>query len=54
MNQILLPERTRMLVSVAAIIAAAVIIAVLAFQIMEFQYYQQSPSVWPAPVAGSK
>ena len=48
MNQILSPERMRMIVSVSAIVAVAIIIAVLVFQIIEFQYYRQVPSVWPA------
>ena len=47
MNQILSPERLRLIVSVAAVIAVATIIAVLVFQIIEFQYYRQSPTVWP-------
>ena len=37
----------RMIVSVSAVIAVATIIAVLVFQIIEFQYYRQAPSVWP-------
>jgi hypothetical protein len=48
MNQILSPERMRMIVSIAAVIAVAAIIAVLVFQIIEFQYYRHAPSVWPA------
>ena len=38
----------RMIVIVSAVIAVAAIIAVLVFQIIEFRYYRQAPSVWPA------
>jgi len=48
MNQILSPEHMRMIISVSAVIAVATIIAVLVFQIMEFKYYRQAPSVWPS------
>jgi len=48
MNQILSPERMRMIVIVSAVIAVAAIIAVLVFQIIEFRYYRQAPSVWPS------
>jgi len=50
MNQILSPERMRMVVGVLALIAVAAIAAVLVFQIMEFQHYRQSPSVWPSAI----
>jgi hypothetical protein len=48
MNQILSPERVRMIVSISSVVAVAVMIAVLVFQIIEFQYYRQAPSAWPA------
>jgi len=48
MNQMLSPERMRMIASVSAVIAVAVIIVVLIFQIIEFRYYRQAPSVWPS------
>ncbi|MDD5482740.1 MAG: hypothetical protein PHP98_03700 [Kiritimatiellae bacterium] len=49
-NQILSPERWRMVVTVSAAIAVALMLAVLVFQIIEFQYYRQAPSVWPVAV----
>jgi hypothetical protein len=48
LNQILSPERWRLIVTVSAVIAVVFMLAVLVFQIIEFQYYRQAPSVWPS------
>ena len=50
MNQLLTPERRRLIMSITAVLALALIIVVLLFQMLEYKYYRQAPSVWPAAV----
>jgi len=50
MNEILTPKKMYMILYVSAIIAVVLIVAVLVFQIIEFQFYRQAPSIWPPAV----
>jgi len=50
MNEMLTPKKMHMILYVSAIIAVVLIVAVLVFQIIEFQFYRQAPSIWPPAV----